>query len=102
MVVADYYLSSLMVQPSWIEDIRPFRAVMMGLDIPPQASDIDRFIPRHGGDADWIVRAREHYRFDMDRVVRGALTDLGLAAGAVGVGDMGHGVGLGDGEVGDG
>ncbi|MEC9153380.1 MAG: M24 family metallopeptidase [Pseudomonadota bacterium] len=102
MVVADYYLSSLMVQPSWIEDIRPFRAVMMGLDIAPQASDIDRFIPRHGGDADWIVRAREHYRFDMDSVVRGALTDLGLATGAVGFDDMGYGLRLGDVEVGDG
>ncbi|MDD9916638.1 MAG: M24 family metallopeptidase [Rhodospirillaceae bacterium] len=102
MVVADYYVSSLMVQPSWIEDIRPFRAVMMGLDIAPQASDIDRFIPQAGADADWVAKAREQYRFDMDSVVRGALADLGLADGAVAFDDMGYGLRLGDVDVGDG
>lgn len=102
MVVADYYLSSLMVQPSWIEDIRPFRAVMMGLDIPPQASDIDRFIPRDGADADWVARAREQYRYDMDSTVRGALADLGLARSKVGFDDAGYGLRLGESEVADG
>ena len=102
MVVADYYVSSLMVQPSWIEDIRPFRAVMMGLDIAPQASDIDRFIPQAGAEADWVAKAREQYRFDMDSVVRGALADLGLADGAVAFDDMGYGLRLGDVDVGEG
>ena len=51
MVVADYYLATFLTQPTWVEDIRPFRAVMMRLDLPAQGSDIDRFIPpppRHG------------------------------------------------------
>ena len=30
MVIADYYLATFLTQPTWIEDIRPFRAVMMG------------------------------------------------------------------------
>ena len=102
MVVADYYVSSLMVQPRWIEDIRPVRAVMRGLDIAPQASDIDRFIPQAGAEADWVAKAREQYRFDMDSVVRGALADLGLADGAVAFDDMGYGLRLGDVDVGDG
>jgi Xaa-Pro aminopeptidase len=46
MVLADYYLATFLTQPSWVEDLRPFRAVMMPLDLPAQRSDIDRFIPR--------------------------------------------------------
>src|SRR4029450_11695031 len=29
LVLADYYLSSFLAQPSWVQDIRPFRGVMM-------------------------------------------------------------------------
>ena len=102
MVVADYYLSTLMVQESWIEDIRPFRAVMLALDLEPKASDIDRFIPRAGADVDWVERAREQYRFDMDSVVRGALDTLGLTTGKIAFDDMGYGLRLGDLDVVDG
>jgi len=44
LVVADYYLGTFLKQPTCVEDIRPFRAVMMPLDLPPQRADIDRFI----------------------------------------------------------
>ncbi len=36
VVIADYYLATFLTQPTWIEDVRPFRAVMMGLDLPPK------------------------------------------------------------------
>ena len=36
MVVADYYLATFLIQETWVEDIRPFRAVMMPLDLPAQ------------------------------------------------------------------
>ena len=45
LVCADYYLATFLGQPTWIEDIRPYRAVMMALDQKPQRGDIDRFIP---------------------------------------------------------
>ena len=48
MVVADYYLATFLVQPSWVEDLRPFRAVMMPLDLPAARTDIERFIPASG------------------------------------------------------
>ena len=54
MVLADYYLGSLLSQPTWIEDVRPFRAVMMPLDLAPQRSDLDRFIPAEGKDLAWV------------------------------------------------
>lgn len=94
LVVADYYLSAFLVQPSWIEDIRPFRAVMMGLDLDPKADDIDRFIPRSAEPA-WAARARSAYRFGMDDAVRGGLDDLGLSSGRVAFDDVGYGLRLG-------
>jgi Xaa-Pro dipeptidase len=90
MVLADYYLATFLKQPTWVEDLRPFRAVMMPLDLPAKRSDIDRFIPRNGS-APWIANARATYAFDMTSAVRGALTDLKLDNGRVGFDDMGVG-----------
>jgi Xaa-Pro aminopeptidase len=64
LVLADYYLATFLVQPSWVRDIRPFRAVMMPLDRAPQREDIDRFIPRE------------------------ALAELGLERGRIGFDDL--------------
>src|ERR1700741_2258532 len=78
MVVADYYLATFLAQPSWVEDLRPFRAVMMPLDLPPGSADIDRFIPRNGSGSKGIECARKNYAFDMGTALRGALKDLKL------------------------
>ena len=29
LILADYYLATFLKQPTWVEDLRPFRAVMM-------------------------------------------------------------------------
>jgi Xaa-Pro aminopeptidase len=50
LVIADYYLATFLSQPSWVRDIRPFRAVMMPLDREPRREDIDRFIPQQARD----------------------------------------------------
>src|SRR5262245_37426452 len=78
LVVADYYVATFLKQPTWIEDIRPFRAVMMPLDLAPSATDIDRFIPQSAVAVPWIERARRNYAFAMATAVRGALKDLRL------------------------
>jgi len=95
LIVADYYLATFLTLPTWIEDIRPFRAVMMPLDIAPDASDIERFIPRSGRDVAWIAHAREHYAFDMAGVLKRALADLGLERAKLGFDDVGSGLRLG-------
>ncbi|MEM7024463.1 MAG: M24 family metallopeptidase [Pseudomonadota bacterium] len=95
MVVADYYLATFLTQPTWVQDIRPFRAVMMPLDLTPKREDIDRFIPHPGAGVDWLEHAREHYSFDMGTAVRGALADLKLDRGRVAFDDMGFGLRLG-------
>src|SRR5438876_10924015 len=91
LVLADYYLATFLVQPTWVEDVRPFRAVMMPLDLPPRRTDIDRFIPKHGAAVPWVASARKTYAFDMASAVRGALKDLKLDHGRVGFDDMGFG-----------
>jgi Xaa-Pro aminopeptidase len=93
LIVADYYLATFLKQPTWVEDIRPFRAVMMPLDLAPSKTDIDRFIPRSGANA--LERARRNYAFDMATAMRDALKDLRLDGGRVAFDDVGAGLRLG-------
>src|SRR5262245_43257030 len=104
LVVADYYLATFLTQPTWVEDIRPFRAVMMPLDLPPKREDIDRFIPRAGAGVEWLQQSRQRYAFDMASALRSALKDLKLDRGRVAFDDMGFGLRqrLGGVEVADG
>ena len=104
LVVADYYLATFIMQPTWVEDIRPFRAVMMPLDLPPNKTDIDRFIPPAKAGMDWLGQARRNYAFDMRTAMLGALKDLRLDRGRLAFDDMAVGLRLGieDLEVTDG
>jgi Xaa-Pro dipeptidase len=95
MVVADYYLATFLIQQTWVEDIRPFRAVMMPLDLPSRPSDIDRFIPPAATGTAWIENARKHYTFDMATALTGALKELKLDRGKVAFDDYGFGARLG-------
>ena len=94
MVVADYYLATFLAQPTWIEDLRPFRAVMMPLDLPPARTDIDRFIPASGTGVAWLGRARKSYAFDMNSALSAAFKDLKLEHGRVAFDDPGFGMRL--------
>ncbi len=94
MVLADYYLATFLAQPSWVEDLRPFRAVMMPLDLPPARGDIERFIPRNATGAA-LAGARRNYAFDMTTALRGALEYLKLDRGRVAFDDPGFGMRLG-------
>jgi len=94
MVVADYYLATFLTQPTWIEDIRPFRAVMMPLDLPAQKSDINRFIPPAGSGKPWVENARKRYAFDMGSALKEALHELRLDRAKVAFDDQGFGLRL--------
>jgi len=98
LIVADYYLATFLTLPTWITDIRPFRAVMMPLDLAPKAADIERFIPKSGRDAAWMGNARAQYAFDMGSVLNSALADLGLRDAKLGFDDVGYGLRLGIGS----
>lgn len=94
MVVADYYLATFLTQETWIEDIRPFRAVMMPLDLPAKKTDIDRFIPPSAKQTAWVENARRHYAFAMGSALKGALAELKLDSANVAFDDMGFGLRL--------
>jgi Xaa-Pro aminopeptidase len=94
-VLADYYLGSLLSQPTWIRDVRPYRAVMMPLDLPPSRADVDRFIPANGSGHPWVEQARERYAFNMADACRGAIDDLALAGRRIAFDDPGFGHRLG-------
>ncbi|MEK9720630.1 MAG: M24 family metallopeptidase [Quisquiliibacterium sp.] len=95
LIVADYYLGNFLTAPIWVQDIRPFRAVMMPLDIAPRSQDIDLFIPASGKNAEWVERARRHFAFDMKTSVLGAVRDLGLEGKRIGFDDLAYGMRLG-------
>jgi Xaa-Pro aminopeptidase len=99
MVVADYYLASFLTQETWIEDIRPFRAVMMPLDRPAERGDVDRFIPPWGEGKAWIDGARRNYTFDMRSALAGALAELKLDRAKVAFDDRGFALRLGFDEI---
>ena len=91
LVIAEYYLASFLTQPSWVEDVRPFRGVMLPIDRQPKQNEIERFIPEGSGDVPWIERARAHYAFSQADAMRKALKDLKLDKGRVAFDDMGFG-----------
>ena len=78
LVVADYYLSSVMFQPTWIEDVRSFRAVMMPLDLPAKDDDVTRFVPQSDQPPAWMDTMRATFSANINDAIRGALRDLDL------------------------
>ncbi|MEE2804889.1 MAG: M24 family metallopeptidase [Pseudomonadota bacterium] len=104
LLLADYYVSSLASQATWINDVRSFRAVMLPLDLPPSARDIDRFISPVATDDGWVRNVREHFSSSVSSACRDALADLGLSGGRVAFDDLRFGfqLGLDDLEVIDG
>ncbi|MGI9499740.1 MAG: M24 family metallopeptidase [Geminicoccaceae bacterium] len=91
LVIAEYYLASFLTQPSWVEDIRPFRGVMLPIDRQPEQDEFERFIPSGAAGVDWVQQARTHYAFGQADAMRKALTDLKLDRGRVAFDDMGFG-----------
>ncbi len=94
LVMADYYVGTLVNQPSWVADIRPYRAVMMPMDVTPAAGDIERFLPHSAHGLAWTAGARRHFSFDKASAVRGAIADLGLATSRIAFDDLGYGMSL--------
>ena len=88
VVLADYYLATFLSQPSWVRDIRPFRAVMLPLDRAPQRHDIERFIPRAAASWTGCAMRASRYAFDMGSALRDALADLHLKCGQIGFDDL--------------
>ena len=88
LVIADYYLSSFSQQPTWISNIKPFRGVMMPLDLAPKSTDIERFISTPAKNLKWIEAAKKNYKFKMRDAVESAVKELALSKKEIGFDDM--------------
>ena len=95
LVLADYYLTTPLHQPTWVKDVRSCRSVMAAMDRAPRRDDVDAHIPWSAAGIEWVERARAAYRFDLADQVRAAMKDLGLDRGRVGFDDEGFGRRLG-------
>ena len=83
-IIPDLEMSFFLHQPSWVQDIRPYRSVVASLDIPLELSAIDRFIPQNAHEIPWVQRARAKYAEDLPHACVEAMRDLGLAKARVG------------------
>ncbi len=79
MVLPDFYLGAAAAHSGWIEDIRPFRAILLPFDQPSRGrADLDRFVAP-GDRPNWFPGAADRYAPDMVAALERAVADLGLA-----------------------
>jgi Xaa-Pro aminopeptidase len=95
IVIGDYYLANFVEQPSWVQDIRPFRAVMMPLDRAPTSDDINPFVPAGVRDSALMRNARKEYQYSQSAAIHKALADLKLDTARIAFDDIGVGYRLG-------
>jgi Xaa-Pro dipeptidase len=88
IVVAEFDLPYFALQPSWIQDRRPFATLITPLDLDWGRGAIDRFMPATTKGLNWAESAREHYVASLVEGVRGAMSDLALTQGRVGFDDF--------------
>ena len=84
VIIPDSEMSFFLHQPTWIQDIRPYRSVILPLDIPWDHSMIDRFIPKDAHEIPWVQEARSKYTEDLAQACVQAMRDVGLDKGRVG------------------
>ncbi len=85
LVLPDYYLGAVAARPGWIEDIRPYRAILLPFDMPSRgAADLDRFVAAEDR-PDWFAAAAGRYAPDMLTALESACADMGLSGKRVAV-----------------
>lgn len=84
LVVPEFEVQFFLHHRTWIADIRPYRSLMVPLDLTWDRTAIDRFLPESARDIDWVSNARERYAADMQSAIVDSMRDLGLDRGRVG------------------
>lgn len=88
LMVPEFDFASLLEQPSWIKDVRPYMTYLTPFDVAAESSSVDRFMPKALLDTEWGRRARAHYASSLVDGVRKAMADLGLGRARVGFDDL--------------
>lgn len=87
-VTADFDVPYFSSRPSWIRNIRPYKTLIVPLDIEVPEPAVDIFLTEEVRRSEWGSAARGAYAGSMDEAVHGALTELGLDRGVVGFDDL--------------
>jgi Xaa-Pro dipeptidase len=83
-ILPDFEAMYFVHQPTWVEDIRLYRSVVLPFDVPTGPAAADRFIPARARGTPWIERARQSYTSSLPRACAQALRDAGLEDARVG------------------
>jgi Xaa-Pro aminopeptidase len=84
LVVPEFEVQFFLHHPTWIQEVRPYRSLMVPLDLPWDRSAIERFLPETARDVPWVGRARERYVGNMNTAILEAMKDVGLDRGRLG------------------
>ena len=88
IVVAEFDLAHFLLQPSWVEDARPYATLLSPLDVSWGASALDHFVPAGLLRSARGQAARAHFAGSLVEGTARAMQDLGLGAGTVGFDDL--------------
>jgi Xaa-Pro aminopeptidase len=88
IVVAEFDLAHFLVQPSWVEDARPYATLLTPLDISWGGAPLDRYVPEVVLKSRRGQAAAARYAGSLVEGTVAALRDLGLARGTVGFDDL--------------
>lgn len=84
VIIPDFEINFFRYQPTWVKDIRPYRSLILPLDLPWSPDLLDRFIPAGARDIPWVRAAKAQYAGDFISACVRALDDLGLGRATVG------------------
>ncbi len=86
IVLAEFDLAHFLLQPSWVEDARPYATLLTPFDV--SWAPLDHFLPAALGNSPRAQAARSHYAANLIEGTARAMQDLGLARGVVGFDDL--------------
>jgi Xaa-Pro aminopeptidase len=84
VVLPEFEVQFFLHHRTWINEVRPYRSLMVPMDLPWDRTAMDRFLPESARELPWVSRARERYVGDMNTAIFEAMKDLGLHRGRVG------------------
>jgi len=84
VIVPDFEVNFFRYQPTWVRDIRPYRSLILPLDLPWNPDMLDRFAPAETRSQPWFLAAKANYSGSFIDACVKALRDLGLDKATVG------------------
>jgi Xaa-Pro aminopeptidase len=88
LVVAEFDLAHVLLQPSWVRDVRPYATLLSPLDVTWGAAALEHFVPAGLLRSERGEAARRHHAPSLVEGAARAMRDLGLDRGTVGFDDL--------------